>query len=487
MVRAGHQLNQKDLSKMRKIIGFLSLFISINAFSQQLTSNNTAINDAFKLAVQTVDINTRRGILAAGADYGGDWTRDIAINSWNGVSLLRPAIAEKSLWSVTVNKDTIGLQYWDKIIWTIGAYNHYLATGDKVFLKQAYTCSANTMKQLEQMAFDTKYGLFTGPSVFNDGIAAYPEPIYEPGNNSSGVLDHKNSYHIKCLSTNCIYYGAYQALIKMADLVNADKSSIQIYNQKAAALKENILKHLYNKNNNSFYYLIDQNGNAFKSQEGLGISFAVIFGVIDADKATQLISNATVSKYGITSIYPDFPRYSKDKPGRHNNIVWPMVNGFFAKAAITAGSYTTFSNELFSLTHLALDEDKGDYDFREIYNPYTGKPDGGWQANGDKFPEFHWASCKLQTWSATAYISMLFNGVAGLRLNDQTLLFAPYLPEGISDLIIKDLPYRNSILNISIKGKGNTIKSFIVDRKPQKAYSIASTITGIHNIAIVVE
>jgi len=470
---------------MKRVVCFLSLFISIHAFGQQIISNDSSVNDAFKLALNTVDLNTRRGILAAGGDYGGEWTRDISINSWNGVSLLRPKVAERSLWSITIHRNTIGHQYWDKIIWVIAAYNHYLVTGDKVFLKQAYQCSANTMQTLEQQELDSKYGLFKGPSVFNDGIAGYPEPIYEPGNNSSSVLDHKNSAYIKCLSTNCVYYGAYIALNSMAKALNLGLSVTNDYAQKASDLKQNILKYLYDKNTNSFYYLIDQNGNALKAQEGLGISFAVIFHIIDGEKANQLIKSAVVSKYGLTSIYPDFPRNTKDKPGRHNNIIWPMVNGFFAKAAVTAGDYPTFTNELYNLTHLALDEDKGNYNFREIYNPNTGQPDGGWQANGNEHPDFHWESCKLQTWSATAYLSMVLDGIIGLRFDENALTFAPYLPQGISNIELKDLAYRNSVLDVSIKGKGKSIKTFTVDGKPVASHSISALTKGKHNIAIV--
>ena len=471
---------------MRKILITLFVFASANTFGQTLKSDNNLINDAFKLAVGTVDVNTRRGILAAGADYGGDWTRDIAINSWNGVSLLRPQIADQSLWSVTVNKDTVGLQYWDKIIWVVAAYNHYKVTGDKIFLKQAYKCSASTMQQLERQTFDKEYGLFRGPSVFNDGIAGYPEPVYELSNYSSGVVDHKGSRYIKCLSTNSIYYGAYLALIEMAKSLNVDKAVIADYQQKSTALKSNILKHLYDQDTHTFDYLIDQNGHVNNSQEGLGISFAVIFGIANKAQAKQIISQAKVSKYGITSIYPDFPRYSPDKPGRHNNIIWPMVNGFFAKAAIIAKDYSTFTNELYDLTHLTLDEDKGNYDFREIYNPYSGKPDGGWQRSGSAIPS-HWESCRLQTWSATAYISMVLNGVVGLRFQENTVSFIPYLPPGIKYIELKDLAYRNSILNIIVKGKGSTIKTFTVDGKVQNSHLIASTIQGKHNVFIELE
>ncbi len=466
---------------MKKFLCIVCLLISLNTFSQVITSDNPSVNDAFNLALQTVDINIRRGVLAAGGDYGGEWTRDIAINSWNAASLFRPKVAQKSLWSVTINKNTIGHQYWDKIIWSIAACNHYLLTGDKEFLAQAYQCSANTMKELEVSTFDKNYGLFMGPSVFNDGIAAYPEPIYDPTNPSGSVLDHKNSFHIKCLSTNCIYYGAYIALDRMSHYLNKSSDVSNLYEQKAEALKHNILKGLYNNKKNTFNYLIDHQGKVDDSQEGLGLSFAIMFGIIDGEKAKQLIANAVVSKYGITSITPDFPRYSKDKPGRHNNIIWPIVNGFFANAALLTKNYESFNHELFGLTHLALDEDKGNYDFREIYNPYTGKPDGGYQNNN------HWESCKFQTWSATAYISMITNGLFGMKFNEKSLSFAPYLPDQIGFIELKDLAYRDSKLNISIKGKGKNIESFILDGKKQTNYSIASTIKGEHKIVIVLK
>jgi hypothetical protein len=469
---------------MKKIFFILSIFIGVQTFGQKIVCDNPIISEAFTLAVQTVDINTRRGILAAGGDYGGEWTRDIAINSWNCASLLRPKVAEESLWSVTVNRDSVGHQYWDKIIWVVAAYNHYLVTGDKDFLNKAYKCSALTMKGLELYAFDQKYGLFKGGSVFNDGIAGYPEPIYEPGNFSGGVQDHKNSYFAKCLSTNCVYYGAYLALIKMAGILNDNKEVIDEFQKKATNLKANILKNFYNSDKNTFNYVIDQNGKVHQYQEALGISFAVIFGVIEGEKANQLIGNAVVSPYGITSIVPDFPRYSKEMPGRHNNLIWPFINGFFAKAAVTVNNYNTFSHELFGLSHLAIDEDKGNYNFREIFNPNTGKPDGGYQAWGPEHPNFHWESCKLQTWSATAYFSMVINGIFGMQFNESGIYFRPFLPDGITIIDLHDLKYRNANFNISIKGKGNTIESFSLDGEKQAVYSISANLKGEHNIAI---
>jgi hypothetical protein len=164
-----------------------------------------------------------------------------------------------------------------------------------------------------------------------------------------------------------------------------------------------------------------------------------------------------------------------------------MVNGFFAKASLVAGDDFSFTKELFGLTHLALDEDKGDYDFREIYNPTTGKPDGGWQTNGALNPNYHWESCKLQTWSATAYISMILNGLFGLRFNEQSLSFAPYLPSGIHFIEMKNLTYRHSILDIIIKGTGKSIKDFSLDGTKLSTHSIHASIYGRHDIVIELE
>lgn len=459
---------------------FLALLLPLQSIAQQLSSNNPLYAKAFNLAIKIVDTNTHQNILAAGGDYGAEWTRDIAINSWNGVSLIRPKVAEKSLWSVTNNKQTVGHQYWDKIIWVIASLNHYHVNQDRAFLKQAYLCGVATMKELENAEFDSKYGMFKGPSVFNDGIAGYPEPIFDPSNLSTFVLDHKNSKEIKTLSTNCIYYGAYQSLAKMSELLNETADQRKGFIKKGAELKANIIKYLYDKKANRLNYLIDHTGKVDISQEAMGISFASIFGILDPASAKSLIKKAHTSAYGITSIYPDFPRYSADTPGRHNNILWPVVNGFYAKSTVVTGNYEGFEKEVDALAHLAIDADKGNNDFKEIYNPYTGKPDGGWQSN--KLTK----SCNVQTWSATAYIDMVLFGIVGLRFDDPThLTFKPYMPNQMVKINLKGLKQSNQELDITIEGSGATIKSFAVNGKPQKNYSIPRNKVGKTTIRIV--
>ena len=335
------------------------------------------VNEAWELAVKTVRYNIRDSILAAGADYGGEWTRDVAINTWNGTDLFIPEVMERSLWHVTDGRRTVGHQYWDKIIWVQGAYYHYLLTRDTNFLKEAYICSRNTMKQLETVAYDPSYGLFTGPSVFNDGISAFEEPIYDASKpDLSGVMRH-NTQNIKCLSTNCVYYMAYRALNEMHRILG-ETEHVE-YAGKAETLKENIRRNFFSPRG-KLYYAIDEQGGVHKHQEALGNAFAILSGIVTPlEGHLTLIRNET-TEYGVPSITPTFKRFSKERPGRHNRLIWPFVNAFYAEAALVTGDWDIFEHEFRAMAALALDEDKGNYNFYEIFDPETGKPEGGNQA-----------------------------------------------------------------------------------------------------------
>lgn len=118
---------------------FLALIVAVSCAAQVfaardypvLSSSDTLLVSAFDLALRTVENNIENGIVKAGGDYGGEWTRDASINAWNAGSLIFPEETRNSLWAVTVDDGrAIGHQYWDKIIWVQGAYNHCMVTGD---------------------------------------------------------------------------------------------------------------------------------------------------------------------------------------------------------------------------------------------------------------------------------------------------------------------------------------------------------------------
>lgn len=457
------------------LFAFLSCWIS----AQTITTGDAFQDSALAVAIRTIDRNTEDRLLKAGADYGGEWTRDISMNSWNAVSLLRPEIAEYSLWSVTNSHTSIGHQYWDKIIWTIAAWNHFLITGDEAFLKEAYECCQRTMRELEDSCFDRKYGLFMGPAVFQDGIAAYEEPIYDVRWDTiySGVVNYPNSRTIKCLSTNAVYYESYVCLAEMAGILQPKMA--KVYLKKAETLKRNFRKHLYNSEEAKLYYLIDHTGKKHEFQEALGIAYAIMFGLVSESEARDILSKVYVSPFGIPAVWPHFQRYNDEMPGRHNVMVWPQVNMYFASACAQVGDYEKCYFEMDNLTRLATQHDSdGEVNFHEIYTT-QGVPSGGWQGS------WQWPPLNHQTWCATGYLRNYLYVVAGMDFQVDGLHFRPIgIPSG--EVVLKDIHYRNATLNIVVRGCGTQLASCTINGKRSVPF-VPSDAQGLYEIVLEVK
>lgn len=421
----------------------------------------------------------------AGGGYGEPWTRDSSLNSWNAASLLEPVVARNTLWavcqkqpdgSIVLQRDN---QWWDKVIWITGAWNHYKVTGDAQFLASAYSVTQDELALMRREHFNARYGLFQGPAFFSDGIAGYPEPEYDPKNGSSFVLDHPYTKDLMVLSTNCVYYNAYKSAALMAMQLGRPATEADAYNQSAAALKTAINHNLWDPAKTTYAYFIHgagpSAGKRDDTQEGIGLSFAILFGVADKNQAQSILETAHRSPYGITTQWPHFARFSDARPGRHNVIVWPLVNGMWATAASQSGALTIFRDEVENLA--LLDLDNGDH-FYEIYNSLSGKPDGGWQSGRQ------WDSQPDQTWSATAYLRTIYQGLFGMDFQPDGLYFAPHLPAQWGGVSLQGVHYRAATLNIRLQGQGSHIARVEMDGHTLKKACIATTLMGQHTLTL---
>lgn len=401
-------------------------------------------------------------MLRAGGRYQTPWTRDASVNSWNCVSILEPEVARNTLWAVCEKdadgKLTIQLdnQVWDKMIWAVGAYNHYLVTLDKDFLKDAYEVVINSLEYLENSRFSKEYGLFTGGSFFNDGIAGYPGDLYTPGNSSSFVGDHKATEHIMCLSTNCIYYKAYRNASEMARILGRKEAETR-FSAKAEEMKNAIEKAFWNEEKGLYSYIQYPDGRKDHSQEAAGNLFAILFELCEGQRAQVILDNLKTYQYGLPSIYELFEGWStKERPARHNNLIWPFLNGWYITAAAKLGRMDLVEKELDNITTLV---EMSDYEFLEIYNPYDGSVDGGWQVG------IHCDSCENQTWSATGYIGAIFKGIFGIQVNENEISIYPCVPARYADLTLNGIVIGGKPISISVKGWGYEIEKVVINGK----------------------
>lgn len=435
-------------------------------------------------------------VILAGLGYDTPWTRDAAINTWNGAGMLFPEVTCNTLLSVLERKDgvlLIGGQYWDAIIWTIGAWWYYLYTGDREFLLLSYEAVRNSLYYFESTEFEPRTGLFRGPACYADGVSAYPDVYTHTKNGSSSILDWPianpdltapTGYGLpmQALSTNCLYYKAYVLLERMATelAVPVDSS----WQRKAEDLKRAIHKHFWDPAAERFWYLVDPFGGC-THQEGLGHSFALLFGITNGEEAASIFRHQHITPAGIPCVWPTFPRYESEDSmsfGRHSGTVWPHIQAFWAHAAANSGQEELFAFELEQLAKKSY----RDSQFAELYHPITGAIYGGVQEKDGPISS-DWTSNPRQTWSATGLLRVILMGLLGMRFEPEGIHFQPMVPRNIKRVEMRKLRYRNALLDIIIHGPGSHMAHFAVNGEPSSQFFLPAGTSGEQQIIITME
>jgi hypothetical protein len=441
-----------------------------------LRTSSETINRAYRIALgdlvgniqlfQDGLLESPEPCILAGLEYDTPWTRDAAINVWNGAGLLFPEGSRNTLLSVVEAQPEgpiIGGQYWDAIIWATGAWAYYTYTGDRGLLALAFQATQRSLAHFEATEWNPAAGLFRGPACYGDGVAAYPERYANTGGSSS-ILDWPAHNRADCapvgvgipmqaLSTNLLYWNAYRLMDRMAGALGLPASPV--WRQKAGALESAIQRLFWDDARDQFRYLVDAWGGS-DHQEGLGSSFAILFGLSSPDQTRRILRSQHITPYGIPCVWPAYARYTRfpDEFGRHSGTVWPHVQGFWAEAAARSGAPEVFAFELFRLAELAVRDGM----FAEIYHPRTGAIYGGLQEGR---PDWRWHSCHRQTWSASAFLRMVLFGLLGMDFTPEGLTLRPLLPEGLNRVELRGLEYRGRTLHITVEGHGTQVVSVL--------------------------
>jgi hypothetical protein len=420
-------------------------------------------------------------LVTAGGGYAEPWTRDASINSIAAASLLVPDVARRTLLSVCeIQPDGTRMvaqddQWWDQIIWVLGAWHHAVVTGDSAFLANAYRVAVTTAARLRAERFDPGFGLYRGPAVMQDGISGFPSPPADLSNPSSFVLDHPGADRIMCLSTNALYVRALRAIGAMAVEVGEDG---KVYAHQAAELADRIRDRFWDADRGTLGYLIHGAGAEHARlepyQEALGLAFALRWDLVPADRIETVLAGVVKEPAGIANVHPAFPRFDLDHPGRHNLMCWPMVMAVWADALAHVGDRPGFEAAIEDLVQLF--SGSGDA-FYELYHPVSGAVDGGWQIGRQ------WVSQPDQTWSASTFLGLIHHRVLGLRLGREAITLRPVVPDGWGTVTIRDLPYRDAVLDVTVEGDGAEVASVDVDGRSAESI-VTGGLVGRHTITI---
>jgi glycogen debranching enzyme len=419
-------------------------------------------------------------VIRAGADYARPWTRDGSLNGMMAGSLLEPGIAENTLWHITEKRQTVRGQWWDRMIWVIAAWHHYKVTGDRDFLRQACDCAAASLENHRREFFVEEYGLFRGPSHLCDGIAGYPDPpAVNTDGQSSYCEDYPNLVYIMPTSLQAIYYGAYRAAADMARSLQREQSEITRWEGYAAELREQATRHLWVPELHRYGYFVHgkgpKAGQLETHQEGAGLAYALLFGLADEQQSREIMDHFHNQPYGMTCVWPHFARFSDQRPGRHNVLVWPQMNAYWALATLRRGRPDLFHWEFDNVTRLLHSTSP---DIREIYDSIHGTPNGGIQSGKQ------WEATHHQTWGATGYLGMIYRGIFGLQFDEDGIRFQPNLPAKWGVCRLNGLIYRDAKFNITLTGSGSQVARFELDGEVRRPAALPATTSGEHTVHI---
>jgi hypothetical protein len=456
-------LNVHDEKKARA--GQWKLSKDISAFPDyrsEFLLTDAVYNMAIEEMIRAVEPDST---FRTGAEWAGVWTRDISYSIILSMAYLQPQVAKNSLMRKVSKKkkiiqDTGTGGAWpvstDRMVWAIAAWEVYLATGDRDWLKQSYIIIKNSIEDDYHNAYDPATGLVKGESSFLD----WREQTYPAWMQPADIFESQN------LGTNAVHYQVNRVLAKMAVILQKNNDAAR-FNKVADGLKTAINKWLWISEKGYYgQYLYGRNYSFLSPRaEALGEALSVLFDIAGS-RQSQVVASVPQTGFGIPCIYPQIPGI----PPYHNNAVWPFVQSFWLWAGAKVG------NEASVLESMAA-----------IYRPaalFLTNKENFVADNGDFMGTQINSSNML--WSLAGNISMVHKVLFGFRFTEQGITFQPFVPKAFSGKrTLSNFRYRDAILDIELEGSGNVVKEFFVDGKLQGGKLIPANMKGRHQVKIV--
>lgn len=406
--------------------------------------NLPVLTAAYETAIRELtEITTADGLLRAGASWQGVWTRDTAYAAALGGALAAPEAFRRSLMSRV--RDGIILQDtgtgggWpvstDRVVWALGAWAVYRATGDEAWLAESADIISATLEQDAQV-LPQRSPLVPGESTFID----WREQSYP---------DWATPAHIGAtyaLGTNVVHAMCRRLHMRMLRLLGRSREA----EQRAAeyeTLVEAINRTFWSRANQQYGMLYSPSGYLDERCDALAVALAVRYGLAGeyGGRALQALPR---SPWGT----PVFTPYKAGQTqAYHNRAIWPFVEAWVLlahaeqrdEAGVAHGLSALLSAYMANGTH------------KENLHAETGEA-GGTIQNSD-----------AQLWSLCGMLGAVYHGLFGIQFEGGNLVFNPCVPrEYAGSHWITGMRIGKMVLSVHLKGYGTEICSVLVNGKP---------------------
>ena len=378
------------------------------------------------------------------------WTRDTAYSMDLGLAAFDPTRARNSLefklserrrgGDLEIVQDTgSGGSYpisTDRVAWALGAERllHFLVGRERDrFAAAALEAIGNTVDQDRAVAFDPAAGLYRGETSFLD----WREQNY-PAWTARDTVEIGASY---ALSTNALHLRALEIAAALADeRGQADRAAR--WRSWANDLRGRIANGFRDGSHLASYRL---DGAPAGRDDLLGLSLAILAGVVRGEEAARLLAAYPRLTYGPPVTFP----FDREVAVYHNRAVWPFVTAYALRAARVVGDAELASDGALSLVRGAALH----LSHMENFEAVSGR---AWVDDGPRSGPV--VNSPRQLWSVAGYLSMVHEIVFGLETGPDGIRFRPFLPRelrrrlfpGSRTLILDRFPYRGARFTVEL-------------------------------------
>ncbi|MDE5607921.1 MAG: hypothetical protein K2I64_03200 [Muribaculaceae bacterium] len=383
--------------------------------------------------------------LRTGKAWGGVWTRDVSYSILLSMAYMQPEASRISLMKKVdsegrIIQDTGSGGAWpistDREIWAVAAYEVYKATGDRQWLEYIYPVIKRSLDDDALVAIDETTGLVKGETSFID----WREQSHPRWMQTADIAASET------LNTSIVHVKALQVLAEIAEELG-HKQEAKTYAERAQSIADAINKYLWMDDKG--YYAMYRYGRDHKilnpRAETLGESLAILWNIASPERAKTITENNPTTPFGVAIFYPQIA----DMPPYHNNALWPWVASWWALANAKVGNEQGVMEAIGSVVRPAA--------------LFCTNKENFVLDNGDIATQLNSSN---MLWCLAGNIALTHKILFGIDFEKDGLAFHPFVPKALAaSRSLTGFRYRDAVLDISISGYGNKIKSFKINGK----------------------
>lgn len=360
----------------------------------------------------------------------------------------KPAQVPGSADGLQVVQDTGSGGSWpistDRMSWSIAASSvlpNLQPEQRAEFVKKAYPGLVNTIEIDRVAAFDAEDGLYAGEQSFLD----WREQTYA----FWVALDLSSLATSKSLSTNAGHYNALKLTAELAKEAG-DTERAKKYAGWAKDLKQRVNERFWLEEQQQYSSIIASHfdGAPMKKYDWLGISLAVLTGLIDGERAEKAVANYPHGPMGAPVIFP----MQQGVSIYHNRGIWPFVTAYGMNAAKAVKNSRVADAGYETLVRSAALNLSSMENYEWLSNEAIFKDPKNSALNGPVI------NSKRQLWSVAGYVNLVVKSLFGIEVEGERLVLNPFVTAGIKErefagqqqIELNDLTIKGKKLNVKL-------------------------------------